>query len=258
MVKELDKGRIADCFRAGAASYDAAAVVQREIGEELISLLRPWLPEGRVGRVLEIGCCTGVLSELLCRACQVEQLYLNDLVAELCHTAQGRVAGLCRHGERLPGDIETLQLPSSLDLVVSSATLQWIEDLAGLFSKIHDAMARGGLLAISLFSEGTMQELKALTGAGLAYRHDEQLQAMLGEGFALLAQCRQERRLFFPSLQAVLRHIRDTGVGGVAKAPLGMGSVKELQRRYRERFATEDGLPLTYVSTIILARKKAS
>ncbi len=258
MVKKVDKGRIADCFRAGAASYDAAAVVQREVGEELVSLLRPMLPEGRAGRVLEIGCCTGVLSELLCRNCRVEQLYLNDLVDDLCHAAQHRVSGLCQHSERWSGDIETLQLPTSLDLVISSATLQWIEDLAALFSRIHDALADGGLLAVSLFSAGTMHELKALTGAGLAYRRDDQLQTMLGEGFTLLVQRRREHRLFFPSLQAVLRHIRDTGVGGVARSALGMGSVKELQRRYRECFASEAGLPLTYVSTILLARKITS
>jgi len=66
----------------------------------------------------------------------------------------------------------------------------------------------------------------------------------------------ESRCLFFPSVRAVLRHIRQTGVGGVDRERWNLGQLKEFERRYVEQFSSDDGLPLTYISTFVIAEKK--
>ncbi len=60
-------------------SYDEAAIVQNALAGRLVRALEE-LPDTAFRRVLEIGCCTGVLTEMLCRERQVRTLFLNDLV----------------------------------------------------------------------------------------------------------------------------------------------------------------------------------
>ena len=72
---------------------------------------------------------------------EINTIYLNDIVHEFCTITGERIAGRVGQVEGLPGDIEKLALPGNLDLVVSSATFQWMSDLPTLLKKIHGALA---------------------------------------------------------------------------------------------------------------------
>ena len=251
----LNKEHVAGCFRSSAITYEESAIVQRETSRQLITILERFT-HLTFSRVLEVGCCTGNLTEILSESAAIDNLFINDLVADLCNTTEQRIAGRVGHVHVLAGDIERTVLPKNLDLVVSSSTFQWMVDLPGLIGNIASALNHEGHLAFSIFSPGTMGEIKALTGRGLKYHANEDLAAMLADHFQVLSIHSETKRLFFHSVRAILRHIRLTGVGGVERKKWNFKELKEFQRRYIRQFLTEDGLPVTYVSTFVIAEKK--
>jgi len=251
----LNKQLIAESFRASADTYDEHATVQKEISRQLISLLQG-CDRIDYSRVLEIGCCTGILTNLLVGKQKIETMYLNDIVPEFCTVTGERVAQWVDRVETLPGDIEKCGLPGNLGLVLSSATFQWIADLPALFNKIHRALQAEGYLIFSIFGPGTMEEISTLTGRSLPYKNREQLLAMLQDNFDIDILQEESRRIYFPNVRAVLRHIRQTGVGGIRRTKWLPGRFKEFEQQYHSRFATEMGLPVTYVSTFVVAKKR--
>lgn len=251
----LDKQLVAQSFQASAATYDDNATVQRQISRQLVKLLVD-VNTPSFGRVLEIGCCTGILTELLVGQYPIETLYLNDIVEQFCAATGKRIADRVRQVQLLPGDIEHYSLPTGLDMVISSATLQWISDLPALLAKIHAALGDNGYVVFSIFGPGTMGEIGALTGRSLAYHGPAALEKMVTDRFRLISLHRETTRLYFPGVRQVLQHIRQTGVGGLGRSPALVGKFKEFSRQYRRRFASEKGYPISYNSSFIVAQKK--
>jgi len=251
----LDKEHVASCFQASAATYEESAIVQKEISRQLIAILQRFTHVDS-SRVLEIGCCTGNLTEILSESVPIDTLFINDLVADFCTLTEKRIAKQVGRVQILTGDIERALLPKNLDLVISSSTFQWMADLPVLLGNIATALKDGSHLAFSIFSPGTMKEISALTGRGLRYHTNEELATMLTDHFQVISMHSESRCLFFPSVRAVLRHIRQTGVGGVDRERWNLGQLKEFERRYVEQFSSDDGLPLTYISTFVIAEKK--
>ncbi len=251
----LDKEHVASCFRASAATYEESAIVQKEISRQLIAVLQRFTHID-YSRVLEIGCCTGNLTEMLSESAPIDNLYINDLVPDFCTFTEERVAELVGRVHVLPGDIEKALLPKNLDLVISSSTFQWMVDLPSLIGNIAAALTEAGHLAFSIFSPGTMGEISALTGRGLRYHTNEDLSAMLNDHFHVISIHSEKKCLFLPSVKAVLKHIRETGVGGLDRSRLNLRKLKDFERGYVAQFLSEDGLPVTYISTFIIAEKK--
>ncbi len=255
-MRGIDSKRVSERFRRSLASYDREAVVQREVGEHLVALLGD-RGDLRSDRVLDIGCCTGAVTEILCAAHPVRTLFLNDLVAECCHYAARRLAlRVVDAVETLPGNIETITLPDSLDLVVSSSTFQWVEDLAGCLRKIAGALLPGGYLACSLFGPGTMAQFKELTGIGLDYLSERQLSAVLTPAFEIVHMEEQHRTVRFAEPREILRHIQLTGVGGVGSFRWTPSRLRRFERLYRERYGDRLGVPLDYAPIFVIAKKR--
>ena len=256
--RSLDKEKVARCFRRARTSYDEHGVVQKRVGDELVELLADF-PQIRFDRVLEVGCCTGMMTRTLCERFAVERLYLNDLVPDFEQTVIDRLPpGLGTTIQPFFGDIESLQLPQELDLVVSSSTLQWLEDLPAFFHRVARALGESGHLAFSLFSAGTLKEFKQLTGIGLDYMQTDELVHILETDFELKWIKSREKTQDFPTTYDLLRHFKATGVGGVSEHRWTTGSLKELERNYKQHYGTSRGLPVSYATTSVIARKKGT
>jgi malonyl-CoA O-methyltransferase len=252
----LDKERIAQCFSASAGTYEEGAIVQKEISRQLIAIFQRYATGMEYSRVLEIGCCTGNLTEMLSASVSIGTYYLNDLVPDFCSSTEERIAERVGRVTVLPGDIEQVRLPQNLDLVISSSTFQWMTDLNSVICNIAEALNDSGRLVFSIFSSGTMGEISALTGRSLRYHAMEDLLAMLVEHFQVISIHSEIKRLFFPSVRAVLHHIRETGVGGLDRNKWNLRKLKDFERRYNDQFLSEHGLPVTYNSTFVIAEKK--
>lgn len=256
MTESLNKNRIAQCFRQAIATYDRHATVQRQVGARLLSLVGQFSAI-KYDKVLEIGCCTGLLTQMLCQRQRVQTLFLNDMVVEFEAPVMAKISA-----ERMPqvqpcfGDIETLQLPERLSLVLSSATFQWLDDLPGFLHRLFQSLGEDGFLAFSIFVPGTLREFTELTGVGLDYRSSEEIAGLLERDFILERMVTEENQLILPTPRDVLYHLRATGVGGVRPYRWSSLGLRRFEKEYRARFEVDGAVPVTYVSACYIARKK--
>jgi len=249
-----DKRKIRQRFARAAATYDRQAVVQQVVAERLLGLLAVHTEEPP-RRVLEIGCCTGILTAGLARQYPgITDLYVNDLVPQFKPLVTARVPPRMRL-QFLEGDIETIALPGSLDLVISSSTLHWLKNLPDLLDRLHARMARHSILCFSLYGPSNLQELREITGIGLDYHALAELRQMVAKRFTV-ASCKEELITHHcPDPSALLLHLRQTGVNALATAPWSRSQLKEFSRQYQGRFGGQQGVTLTYHPVYCLARK---
>lgn len=250
-----DKQTIRQRFARAAATYDRQAVIQQRVADRLLALLAEFSgPPPRL--VLEIGCCTGLLTARLVRQYgNIKTLYVNDLVSRF----KRRVAVDIPAGINLvflAGDIETLEPPPALDLVISSSTFHWLEDLPALLNRLQDRMAPGSRLAFSLYGRDNLREVREITGIGLDYYSLSELRELVGRHFSVLA-CDEEHHTFtFADPLALLHHLRETGVNALAPGSWGRKQLHSFDREYRDRYSSQEGVALTYHPLYCLARKK--
>ena len=256
MLLSLDKNRIAKCFRRSMHTYDEAAEVQNRLVDRLLQVL-DLVPDAAFGSVLEVGCCTGMLTERLCAAKPVQKIYCNDLVSEFEEMLQARFSSKnTTQFISCFGDIEKMALPLDLSLVISGATFQWLSDLPAFIKRLGAELNSGSWLAFSLFTPGTLKEFSTVTNVELAYVADDELKTLFKSDFELIQHQSFEDTLFFPSVRAILSHIRDTGVGGVSEYKWNKNSLQNFEEQYTEEFATPKGVPVSYSSSCYLLKRR--
>ena len=255
MLIAPDPGRVSARFARSIKSYENEAQVQHQVSRLLVDTLDDY-PEITYGRLLEIGSCIGSMTEQLCLQKKIDTLYVNDLVESLAQHATERISPLVNEAVALPGNIENIDLPQNLDLILSSSTFQWLIDYSLCIKKLSEALVDNGYLIFSMFREGTLRQIRMLTGIGLDYLSDQDLARGLAPHFDILHSKTMTGTSYFDTPRDVLRHIQATGVSGVAPFSWTKSRLQLFEADYRETFGSERGMPLDYVSTLIVARKK--
>ena len=248
----IDKALVAQRFAKAGQSYIEQAVVQKQISAQLFEYLKMYCPQS-LPSVLEIGCGSGNLTHLFHSYFQVDQLFLNDLYADV-----EQHFSTIQNIAWLIGDIEQLTLPQSLDAVISSSALQWMTDLPTLLHRIHDALKPKGYLGFSTFGENNLIEIKKLTGQGLNYYSIDVLKQKLEEnGFEIVFIQEEQKNLYFDDPKLVLHHLKATGVTATAKSH--RWTKQSLQQFYSDyqQFYDEQGFRLTYHPIYVIARRIA-
>lgn len=246
-------------FARSTPTYDAAAIVQREMAQQLVRLIQRVAASHRFENVLELGCGTGLLTNLLVQQFAIRQLVLNDIVPDLTHVAQRYTSGRPKLQVKLfPGDMELIPLPAHQDLVACNAVLQWAARPDTMLGTMTDCVKRGGLLAIATFGPHNLQETRDLTGASLHYLSLAAIQRKLA-AFVELIECHEEiRTISFESAYAVLQHLKRTGVNSLQQQSWSPRAVKEFCRVYESQFRAANSVPLTYHPIIVVARRRDS
>jgi malonyl-CoA O-methyltransferase len=166
-------------FAAAAASYDAAAVLAREVGARLAARLDYVKLAPR--RMADIGCATGDgVRELQQRFPDALPLAVDFALPMLAAVRErtswfGRLRGKAPRG--VNADVRALPFAAnSLDLVWSNLMLHWLNDppsLQAAFEELHRVLAEGGLLHFALLGPDTLKELRTAAtkvGAGWTAR----------------------------------------------------------------------------------------
>ena len=253
-----DKRLIKLRFEQAAATYEQQAQVQLLVADRLLALLASAVPGTKPARILEIGCCTGLLTEkIIDRFPQFAQLTVSDLV-DAFEQCVGRKAGrLSGRVLFLAGDIETVELPCRYDLIISSSTLQWVHDLPRLCRKLAAHLTPDGVLALALYGRENLREIRAVTGLGLRYMDLEQLMAVVGTEFELRAAEQSRETLWFPDPISVLHHLRATGVNAIGQQRTWTRrQLNGFLAEYGQRFSGPRGVHLTYHPMYIVARPR--
>jgi len=250
----MDKDRIKMRFARAAATYDNQAVIQYKVADRLLTMLsqhEPIPPK----KVLEIGCCTGLLTRRLAKQYRgLEKLYVNDLVADFSPLVAYRVPPDVNL-EFLEGDIECIALPSDLDLVISSSTFHWLNDLSSLFTRLANHMTLEGTLAFSMYSSKNLLELREITGIGLNYFGIEEIRAFVAEHFQVLAYEEELITFKFRKPVDILRHLRETGVNALDGTSWNRTRLADFTTEYQRRFQDAGFVRLTYNPVYCVARK---
>lgn len=222
----LDSSRIASGFEKAVKNYENKALVQKDMARFLAQKFLSFAPENFNGAILEIGCGTGFLTRFIDEGLESAQdlknkarpkMILNDLSDSLCMEASKYWRG---EFELLAGDVSQIALPQNLSAVVSSSSLQWVDDFKSLAKKFFTSLNPGGIFAFSTFGEENFRELsRALEASGdaswkpLKYLSEKMLREVLEwAGFEILESTSSLVKIHFSSPAEVLRHMKLTGV----------------------------------------------
>lgn len=149
----LDKTRIKQSFGSASQTYDRVADLQRNVGRDL---LQNFLPENLTGKVIDLGCGTGFLTQALLPHC--ENLIALDLALPMLQTTREKlhhsVNYVCADAENLPFSTE------SIDTIFSNVALQWCLPIDNALNESQRVLKRNGALIFSTFGSKTLHELK--------------------------------------------------------------------------------------------------
>ncbi|MCA0900368.1 MULTISPECIES: malonyl-ACP O-methyltransferase BioC [Microbulbifer] len=246
----LEKTSVARAFGRAAASYDAAAHLQRAVCRELLSRA----PEHRVPRrILDLGSGTGYGSELLRKRFPDAEIIALDIAPQMLQFAR---AHRPVSNAYVAADAEQLPLADGcIDLVFSSFALQWCYRLPQLFAEIRRVLAPAGDVLISTLLPGTLSELEVSWAAVDDAVHVNRFLPESDWHSACVANHLQtttaveQRVLHFDDVKSLMRELKSIGAHNVnreaGKGLLSRAKLRKLTEAY-ESERTDVGLPATY------------
>ena len=255
-----DKRAVRRAFSRAAGTYDAHAVLQREVGQRLLEHLEGIRIEPE--RVLDLGCGSGASLGTLAQRFPAARVMGLDLAYPMLQLARGRTPWWRRlaRAASMPalvcGDAERLPLAaSSHQMIFSNLTLQWCRPEAA-FAEAARVLGPGGLFLFSTLGPDTLKELRAAFEPAEPARHVNRFIDMhdLGDelvhaGFSDPVMEMEVITLEYASLAAVVADLRAIGASNaLPERPRGLGG----RARWREAEARYEGqrrdgaLPATY------------
>ena len=253
----LDKQRMRESFEHATDTYDAVAVLQREIADRLLARLEVVRLKPKV--ILDIGCGTGYdARELMKRYPRARVLGL-DIVESMANRAR-RNAGWWRRltgrGGFACGDAERLPLATaSVDMIVSNLALQWC-DPHTVFAEARRVLRPGGLLMFTTFGPDTLRELRDAWRAADDAPHVHAFidmhdigDMLIHAGFADPVMDMEPFTLTYASVLEVMRDIKQLGAHNVAlnrtRGLTGKARFARFRTAY-ESLAQNGKIPATY------------
>ncbi len=265
---ELDFAEVRRAFDHAAASYDAHAVLQREVCDRLLTRLdfMTLQPE----RVLDVGCGTGYgLAHLQQRYPDADMCAL-DIAPAMLHAATSRipqsgwaqrvlsgVLGRGVHHHAVCADMDRLPLAdNSMNLAWSNLALQWAHDLEATLKGLHRVLAPGGLLIFATFGPDTLKELRTAFAAVDDAPHVNRFidlhdigDMLVNAGFASPVMEMEMLTLTYADLKSLMRDLKGIGAHNAAatrkRGLLGKSAWAQLEQAY-EMHRLEGRLPATF------------
>lgn len=250
MVK-IDKQAVANSFAKAATHYDQFALLQRNIGQQLLDNS----DQLKASHILDLGCGTGYFSE------KISDLYpdANITCFDLCQAMLAQVDKKQRPQLTcLQGDIDNLPFSENyFDFIFSNLVVQWSEDLSLSLKTLKKSLKKEGKAVISTLLKGSLNELTQAwknvddnphTNSFLSL---QSVQKAINEaGFSNVSIKTETRVLHYPNVIEVMRALKGIGanhVHGHQNVKLsGRTLMQKLEQGYQP-FRNESGkLNLTY------------
>ncbi len=249
--------KIGEVFGRKSGDYEKNAFVQKCVSEKLAMLTCHFASQSlgcAPRRILEIGCGTGFLTELLFKKYPEAEWTINDANFQMCAIASAKCGF---RPFQVHADASLCNFDGLYDIIVSSSCFQWIDDLRALFLKLSKLSRVGALLAFSTYGESNFRQIRELTGRGLSYRGIGELKALLsGAGFSVLHASEDNIDAVFSSPREVLAHIKATGVNGAFASFWTPRKARDFYKKYSGKYSCENGVVLSYNPVYIIAKRK--
>ncbi len=257
MSEHITTQAVQRAFSQASDSYDAHAVLQREIGDRLLAHMEFTRIEPR--RILDIGCGTGYFTRLLRKKFRQADITAIDLSPGMvCRARAQQPRRLPWHGRHHHAVADAMALPfpaERFDLVCSNLVMQWVPDPAMMMQEMRRVLAPGGLMLFSTFGRRTLSELRqSLSAIDPAYAASVLPFAdVMSLGDALMALPVElpvtDSDLFtltYPDVMSLMRELKGLGASASAirRPPQGLygrSMIRRLEQHYHARYGTDDG-----------------
>lgn len=203
-------------FSRAAETYEAAAVLQREVETRLLEIADYLTSEPT--RILDLGCGPGRAAGLLKKRWPKAEVVAMDLALPMLHRVPKHTR-FWRPVQRVCGNV--MQLPfqdNRFDFVFSSLCLQWAHPLPEALREIRRVLRPEGMLAFSTFGPDTLIELRdayrtigetpALSPFAAIQQVGDGLQ---GSGFYNNVLDRELYSMRYPNLRALMKELHAIG-----------------------------------------------
>ena len=226
-------------FARAAATYDGAAVLQREVSRRMAERLEVVKLSPRA--ILDAGCGTGdAQADLALRYPQARQVAL-DVALPMLRVAMTKEDGRRSTFARLLsafgksdsdganfvcGDVAALPFAAGgFDLAWSNLALQWVDDLPRALAELGRVLRTGGLLMFSTFGPDTLRELRAAFASVDGHSHVSRFTDMhdigdmlVGAGFGDPVMQMEYFTLTYADPRAMLRDLKAIGATNATRA----------------------------------------
>ncbi len=247
----LDKAKVRNGFERAADSYDAAAVLQREVASRLLERLD--YIRLQPNSALDLGCGTGTVTADLLKRYPKAHIVALDLALNMLKKTQRHGKGWLRKKPQcLCADAEKLPLKDdSVDLLISNLMLQWSNNLPAIFTGFQKVIAPNGLLMFTTFGPDTLKEMRESWAKVDNIPHTSQFtdmhdigDALLQAGFSDPVMDMEIMTMTYDSVRHVMRDIKNIGATnatrGRAKGLMGKQRLAAFEAAY-ENFKQPDG-----------------
>ena len=250
----LDRRGVRRAFDRASQRYDAAAVLQKRVREDLLERLD--LVRIAPAVVLDLGAGTGHATQALKRRYRRAQVLALDLSLGMLQAAAAQRRWLQRF-DRVCADALCLPLKdASVDLVFSNLLLQWCDPLASALAEVRRVLRPGGFFAFSSFGPDTLRELRS---AWSSVDGDPHVSAFLDmhdvgdvlvqAGFAEPVLDVERITLTYPDVLSLVRDLKTIGAQNQTaerqRGLTGKGKWAAMQSAY-EQFRRDGRLPASY------------
>lgn len=201
----MNKDLIQNRFSKNLKTYNSNAKIQKKMAEKLLSYITNKQPQ----TILEIGCGTGLLTDIICKNLTFETYTAIDIVED----CENYIKKINPKINFINADIETYinKLENKFDLIISNATFQWLDDFETTTHRLQNMLSNNGEFVFSTFGNENFREIFHVIGTSLQYYSENELRRMLP-----LSTIESEIHILaFDSPKEVLKHLQLTGVNGV-------------------------------------------
>lgn len=219
-----------------AKDYEKHAKVQDFMGLKLCEILKD-LKISHFEKVFEFGCGRGELSKKLQNFITFDEYLKNDIL----DFKENSSILIFDMNEIAKQDLSK----EKFDLIVSNATLQWL-DLKRIIPSLRDMLNQNGILLLSTFAKQNLKEIKQSTGFGLNYFSLNELEQIFKVYFNEVKITQELIKLSFDNALDVFRHLKLSGVNSLGFYPLNKGFLKEFEEKFQNK--------LTYHPVFILCK----
>ncbi|EPZ7398530.1 malonyl-ACP O-methyltransferase BioC [Campylobacter jejuni] len=219
-----------------AKDYEKHAKVQDFMGLKLCEILKN-LRISHFEKVFEFGCGRGELSKKLQNFITFDEYLKNDIL----DFKENSSILIFDMNEIAKQDLSK----EKFDLIVSNATLQWL-DLKRIIPSLRDMLNQNGILLLSTFAKQNLKEIKQSTGFGLNYFSLNELEQIFKIYFNEVKITQELVELSFDNALDVFRHLKLSGVNSLGFYPLNKGFLKEFEEKFQNK--------LTYHPVFILCK----
>ncbi len=250
-----DKQLVARHFSNASLHYDENAILQKMVYERLLERLD--LVKLEPSLVLDVGSGTGKSAIDLTRRYRHARVIEIDISQEMLELSRRKTFKWLSRRKQLCADAEYLPIKgASSQLVFSSLTYQWCNNLDQVFKETRRVLASGGLFMFSTMGPDTLKELRKAWLQADNHHHINSFFDMHDIGDALIRAGLQGVVMDVEHITITYKNsvqlMRDLKLTGAAyadearqKSLTGKARFQRVIDAY-EKFRQPEGLPATY------------